>query len=75
MDFGWGRPALGSYHFPWGGDAGYVMPIPSPTRDGGWVVYMYLLNGQIELIENQGAHIFRPLISDYLKLADFPHLS
>ena len=75
MDFGWGRPALGSYHFPWGGDAGYVMPMPSPERDGDWVVYMYLLNGQIELIENQGAHIFRPLTSDYLKLADFPHLT
>ena len=75
VDFGWGRPALGSYHFPWGGDAGYVMPMPSPARDGDWVVYMHLLNGQIELIENQGAHIFRPLTSDYLKLADFPHLS
>ena len=74
VDFGWGRPAVGSYHFPWGGDAGYVMPMPSPARDGDWVVYLHLLKGQIKLIEDEASHIFRPLTSEYLKLADFPPL-
>ncbi|CBI18361.3 unnamed protein product, partial [Vitis vinifera] len=68
VDFGWGRPALGSYHFPWGGETGYVMPMPSPARDGDWVVYMHLLKGQMDLIEKEAAHIFRPLASEYLKL-------
>nr|CAN83973.1 hypothetical protein VITISV_018429 [Vitis vinifera] len=69
VDFGWGRPALGSYHFPWDGEAGYVMPMPSPAGDGGdWVVYMHLLKGQIELIETEAAHVFRPLTSEYLNL-------
>ncbi|RVW75019.1 Shikimate O-hydroxycinnamoyltransferase [Vitis vinifera] len=57
VDFGWGRPALGSYHFPWGGETGYVMPMPSPARDGDWVVYMHLLKGQMDLIEKEAAHI------------------
>ena len=69
VNFGWGRPALGSYHFPWGGEAGYVMPMPSPVRDGDWVVYVHLLKGQIDLIETEAAHVFRPLTPEYLKLA------
>lgn len=68
LDFGWGRPALWSYHFPWGGETGYVMPIPSPAKDGDWLVYMHLLRGQIEFIEKEANHIFKPLTSDYLKL-------
>ncbi|QHO15822.1 shikimate O-hydroxycinnamoyltransferase-like [Arachis hypogaea] len=39
FDFGWGKPVFGSYHFPWGGDAGYVMPMPSPKRNGDWVFF------------------------------------
>ncbi|KAL6334671.1 hypothetical protein AAG906_021221 [Vitis piasezkii] len=70
VDFGWGMPALGSYHFPWGGEAGYVMPMPSPVRDGDWVVYMHLSVGQIEWIETEAAHIFRPLSSEYLNLSN-----
>ncbi|XP_062175952.1 coniferyl alcohol acyltransferase-like [Alnus glutinosa] len=66
VDFGWGMPGFGSYHFPWGGDAGYVMPMPSPTGNGDWVVYMHLLKGQVELIEAEAAHVFRPLTSTYL---------
>ncbi|XP_059457614.1 coniferyl alcohol acyltransferase-like [Corylus avellana] len=66
VDFGWGMPGFGSYHFPWGGDAGYVMPMPSPTGNGDWVVYMHLLRGQVELIEAEAAHVFRPLTSIYL---------
>ncbi|XP_059639381.1 coniferyl alcohol acyltransferase-like [Cornus florida] len=68
MDFGWGKPVFGSYHFPWGGEAGYVMPMPSPVGNGDWVVYMHMLRGQMELIETQGAHLFRPLTSDYLNI-------
>ncbi|XP_059458293.1 coniferyl alcohol acyltransferase-like [Corylus avellana] len=66
VDFGWGMPGFGSYHFPWGGDAGYVMPMPSPTGNGDWVVYMHLLKGQVELIEVEAAHFLRPLTSTYL---------
>ncbi|XVF74898.1 hypothetical protein PTKIN_Ptkin13bG0147400 [Pterospermum kingtungense] len=68
MDFGWGLPAFGSYHFPWGGLCGYVMPLPSPVRDGDWVVYMLLLKGHLELIEKEAANVFRPLTADYLHL-------
>ncbi|XVE77888.1 hypothetical protein DITRI_Ditri13aG0099900 [Diplodiscus trichospermus] len=68
VDFGWGCPAFGSYHFPWGGLCGYVMPMPSPVSDGDWVVYMHQLEGQLELIEKRAANVFRPLTSDYLNL-------
>ncbi|PPR92843.1 hypothetical protein GOBAR_AA27826 [Gossypium barbadense] len=68
VDFGWGRPVLGSYHFPWGGDSGYVMPMPSPGREGDWVVYMHLLKRQLELIEAEASDVLRPLTSDYLEL-------
>ncbi|XP_021898801.1 shikimate O-hydroxycinnamoyltransferase-like [Carica papaya] len=66
IDFGWGRPIFGSYHFPWGGQTGYVMPMPSATINGDWVVYMHLLKEQLEFIENVASHIFRPLTADYL---------
>ncbi|PIN14816.1 Alcohol O-acetyltransferase [Handroanthus impetiginosus] len=66
MDFGWGLPVFGSYHFPWGGKSGYVMPMPSPKGNGDWIVYMHLLKGQLELIESSAAHVFNPLNSDYL---------
>lgn len=60
VDFGWGRPAFGSYHFPWGGDAGYVMPMPSPAGNGDWVVYMHLSKNQLDLIENEASRVFTP---------------
>ncbi|XP_008228082.1 PREDICTED: uncharacterized protein LOC103327529 [Prunus mume] len=66
VDFGWGLPVFGSYHFPWGGNAGYVMPMPSPARKGDWIVYMHIFKGQLELIEKEAAHVFRPLTFDYL---------
>ncbi|XP_008228085.1 PREDICTED: shikimate O-hydroxycinnamoyltransferase-like [Prunus mume] len=66
VDFGWGLPVFGSYHFPWGGNAGYVMPMPSPARKGDWIVYMRIFKGQLELIEKEAAHVFRRLTSDYL---------
>nr|AYQ58372.1 shikimate O-hydroxycinnamoyltransferase-like protein [Camellia sinensis] len=68
VDFGWGRPTFGSYHFPWGGEAGYVMPMPSPMQNGDWIVYMHLLREQLKFIETKAAHVFRPLTFDYLNL-------
>ncbi|CAK9171035.1 unnamed protein product [Ilex paraguariensis] len=61
MDFGWGRPDFGSYHFPWGGQTGYVMPMPSISREGDWVVYMHLPEKQLDLIEKEASHVFGPL--------------
>ncbi|KAL7192638.1 hypothetical protein ACSBR2_024460 [Camellia fascicularis] len=68
VDFGWGRPTFGSYHFPWGGEAGYVMPMPSPLQNGDWIVYMHLLKQQLKFIETKAAHMFMPLTFDYLNL-------
>ncbi|GFQ04757.1 shikimate o-hydroxycinnamoyltransferase [Phtheirospermum japonicum] len=66
IDFGWGLPVFGSYHFPWGGKSGYVMPMPSPKGNGDWIVYVHLLKGQLELIETNAGHVFIPLTSHYL---------
>ncbi|KAM1049982.1 hypothetical protein TB2_031311 [Malus domestica] len=66
VDFGWGSPVFGSYHFPWGGSAGYVMPMPSPVGNGDWIVYMHMMKGQMELMEKEAAHVLRPLTFDYL---------
>ncbi|KAL9668961.1 hypothetical protein QQ045_006502 [Rhodiola kirilowii] len=66
MDFGWGRPRIGSYHFPWGGDAGYVMPMPNPVGNGDWVVYMHLRKRQLEVIEAEAGQVFKPLTNVYL---------
>ncbi|CAN0841483.1 Coniferyl alcohol acyltransferase [Linum grandiflorum] len=67
VDFGWGRPVFGSYHFPWGGSAGYVMPMPSPKKGSGdWVVYMHLSEEQLDVIEKEGASVFRPFSWDYV---------
>ncbi|KAK6911206.1 hypothetical protein RJ641_023299 [Dillenia turbinata] len=66
VDFGWGKPFFGSYHFPWGGDSGYVMPMPNPTQNGDWIVYMHLLKKQLEVIETLAAKVFRPLTFAYL---------
>ncbi|CAL1400602.1 unnamed protein product [Linum trigynum] len=66
VDFGWGPPTFGSYHFPWGSTAGYVMPMPSPNGKGDWMVYMYMLKEQLELIEREAASVFRPFTWDYV---------
>lgn len=66
VDFGWGKVVFASYHFPWGGEAGYVMPMPSPLRNGDWVVYMHLLKEQLDIIESEADHVFMPLTWDYL---------
>lgn len=66
VDFGWGKVVFASYHFPWAGEAGYVMPMPSPLENGDWVVYMHLAKKQLEIIESEAAHVFKPLTWDYL---------
>ncbi|KAK2441491.1 coniferyl alcohol acyltransferase [Trifolium repens] len=66
VNFGWGKVVFASYHFPWGGEAGYVMPMPSPLRNGDWIVYMHLLKEQLEIIESEADHVFRPITWDYL---------
>ncbi|OAY66741.1 Rosmarinate synthase [Ananas comosus] len=62
-DFGWGRPAFGSYHFPWGDGAGYVMPIPRGSGD--WVVYAHLARRFVAALEEEPT-VFRPLTTDYI---------
>ena len=61
VQFGWGRPTCVSCYFPGGADAGYVLPIQSPSGNGDWVVYMYILKEELELIEREAGHVFRPL--------------
>ncbi|KAI4326002.1 hypothetical protein MLD38_031360 [Melastoma candidum] len=68
VDFGWGRPVFGSYHFPWGGSAGYVMPMPSPLGNGDWVVYVHLPGKQVEVVEEEAGQVLRPLTPAYLGL-------
>ncbi|KAK3017303.1 hypothetical protein RJ639_006902, partial [Escallonia herrerae] len=62
VDFGWGGPIFGSYHFPWGGEARYVMPMPSPMGNGDWVVYMHIpaaITGYIFYIKSLSGTNFR----------------
>nr|GME17094.1 shikimate O-hydroxycinnamoyltransferase-like [Ipomoea batatas] len=66
IDFGWGKPIFGSYHFHWGGEAGYVMPMPSPKGNGDWIVYMHLQKWEVELIEAHASHVFKPMTYEYL---------
>lgn len=66
LDFGWGGPDFGSYHFPWGGETGYVMPMPGPHGNGDWVVYMHLKERHLDLVEARAPHVFNPLSHDYL---------
>nr|XP_043629821.1 coniferyl alcohol acyltransferase-like [Erigeron canadensis] len=65
IDFGWGKPRFASYHFPWGGQTGYVMPMPSVAKNEDWIVYMHLLPKHLDLVEAIG-DVFRPLTSNYL---------
>ncbi|KAH0453718.1 hypothetical protein IEQ34_018042 [Dendrobium chrysotoxum] len=69
VDFGWGKTMLGSYHFPWEGKGGYVMPMPmsgDKGKDGDWLVYVHLLAEIVEVLETVGAGVFQPITSDYL---------
>ncbi|PIN13875.1 Alcohol O-acetyltransferase [Handroanthus impetiginosus] len=60
LDFGWGKLDFGSYHFPWGGETGYVMPVPSASGNGDWIVDMHLKKRYLDLIETRASHVFRP---------------
>ncbi|KAJ1388000.1 Transferase [Sesbania bispinosa] len=64
VDFGWGKPVFASYHFPWGGDCGYVMPMPSSKGNGDWLVYMHLRKSYLHFMESQASHFFRPFSWD-----------
>ena len=66
IDYGWGKPCFGSYHFPWGGEAGYVMPLPSSLGDGSWVLYMHLPRNQLEAIESHVGCGFHRITSNFL---------
>ncbi|KAJ0231824.1 Uncharacterized protein HA466_0296810 [Hirschfeldia incana] len=66
VDFGWGSPVFGSYHFPWGGNAGYVMPMPSSVDDRDWMVYLHLTKGQLKFIEEEASHVLKPIDNNYL---------
>lgn len=66
IDYGWGKPCFASYHFDWGGEAGYVMPLPSSSGDGSWVVYMHLPLNQLEAIEAHADCLFHRVTSDFL---------
>ncbi|KAK1420865.1 hypothetical protein QVD17_22787 [Tagetes erecta] len=68
VEFGWGKPCFGSYHFPWGGQTGYVMPMPSTRKNGDWIVYMHLLEKHLDLVETKGRNVFKPLTPSYLNL-------
>ncbi|KAI4325761.1 hypothetical protein MLD38_031131 [Melastoma candidum] len=68
VDFGWGKPAFGSYYLPWGDPTGYVMPMPSPLENGDWIVYTYLLGKDINTIEMEASHVFKQLTKEYLGL-------
>lgn len=66
INFGWGKPYFGSYHFPWGGDTGYVMPMQNGNGNGDWIIYMHLKAKHLDMVEKIAAHVFRPLTSAYL---------
>ncbi|KAI3709041.1 hypothetical protein L2E82_38752 [Cichorium intybus] len=61
MDFGWGKPEFGSYHFPWGSRTGYITTMPSAKKNGDWMVYMHLKEKDFNLIEHMAPHVFTPL--------------
>eukprot|EP01018_Ginkgo_biloba_P026919 Gb_17585 [translate_table: standard] len=68
LDFGWGKSAFTSYYFPWGGKAGYVMPMPSPLGEGSWVVYTHLSIHQLKAIESHPHSLLHPLTPHFLGL-------
>ncbi|GJY73988.1 shikimate O-hydroxycinnamoyltransferase-like protein [Tanacetum coccineum] len=61
MQFGWGKPDFGSYHFPWGGQTGYMATMPSAMNKGDWVVYMHLKQKHLDLIDAKAPHVFIPI--------------
>lgn len=68
LDFGLGGPVFGSYHFPWGGETGYVMPMPHVKGNGDWIVYMHLKEKHLDLVEARAGHVFIPFSPKHLDL-------
>ncbi|TVU15810.1 hypothetical protein EJB05_39349, partial [Eragrostis curvula] len=64
-DFGTGPPAFASYHFPWPGETGYVMPMPSARGDGDWVVYVHVTREFAKVIEEEPT-VFQALETSYV---------
>lgn len=64
VDFGWGRPAFASYHFPWPGGTGYVMPMPSVRGGGDWVVYVHAAPEVVKVMEEEPTVFRAPVSSD-----------
>ncbi|KAJ9550686.1 hypothetical protein OSB04_014731 [Centaurea solstitialis] len=65
MNFGFGKPEFGSYHFPWGGQTGYIITMPSASKNGDLVVYVHLKQKHLDLIERSAPHVFNPLTHYY----------
>ncbi|KAL6843880.1 hypothetical protein ACP4OV_026451 [Aristida adscensionis] len=65
VDFGWGRPAFASYHFPWPGGAGYVMPMRSARGGGDWVVYVHAAPEVVKAMAEEPT-VFKALDSTYM---------
>lgn len=68
INFGWGKAVFGSYHFSWGGDTGYLMPIPQP-KTGDWVVYAHVAPSVVEVMEEEPT-IFHKLTGEYFLGSD-----
>ncbi|KAI3709039.1 hypothetical protein L2E82_38750 [Cichorium intybus] len=66
LDFGWGKPDFGSYHFPWGSQSGYLTTMPSARKNGDWVIYMHLKQKDLDLIESMAPHVLTPLNHSHL---------
>ncbi|KAI3827682.1 hypothetical protein L1987_01764 [Smallanthus sonchifolius] len=67
MDFGYGKPDFGSYHFAWGGQTGYIASMPSTKKNGDWIVYAHLKQKHLDLIVSQARHVFNPVTHSYLR--------
>ncbi|XP_059074983.1 coniferyl alcohol acyltransferase-like [Cryptomeria japonica] len=59
IDHGWGKPILASDYLPF--SQGYVMPTPSPHRDGSWLIYVKFLVEQLKAIESHSNFILRKI--------------
>lgn len=69
VDFGWGTPGFGSYHLAWESLTAYVMPRPSPKRNGDWVVFIHCRKDHLECLEEVAGDLLKPLSPQYLNLA------
>ncbi|KAG0493278.1 hypothetical protein HPP92_004272 [Vanilla planifolia] len=68
VEFGWGKAVMGSYHFPWKGEAGYVMPMPSAKGNGDWLVYAHIAREVVDAIDAEAGNVLRRVSAEYLRL-------